>query len=284
MLSVLGWRRLARVGSEFDPGGFSNVDASRSPAAYSANLDRAQAIGAIVENRRLVREALALSPGDAVLDVGSGNGEEAQAIAEIVGRDGRAVGVDLSSALVEEARRRLPDTVANVEFVVADAHALPFQDGEFDAVRAERVLQHVEDPAQVAKEMVRVVRLGGRIAAWEPDWGLMFVSSSDPKTSALVAERVAGATRNPLVGRNLAAVLGRAGLRNIEVVARIGLWETLDTVEERISPMETVHALVSDGTLTNSRATSWLDELREDAAAGRLVAGVCGFVVSGQKL
>ena len=73
---------VAGVVSEFDPGGFSNVDASRSPADYSANLDRAQAIWTIVENRLLVRDALGLDSGDAVLDVGSGNGEEVQAIAE----------------------------------------------------------------------------------------------------------------------------------------------------------------------------------------------------------
>lgn len=268
---------------EFDPGGFSNVDASGSPAEYSANLDRARAIGVIVENRRLVRDALALAAGDVVLDVGSGTGEEAQAIAELVAPGGRVVGVDLSVALVEEARRRLPETVGNVEFAVADAQALPFPDGEFDAVRAERLLQHVEDPAHVAREMVRVARTGGRVAGWEPDWGLTFVSSSDPETSALVCERVARTTRNPMVGRNLAALFGRAGLVDVRVVARIGLWDALETVEERLSPTMTVRALVTDGTLADARATGWLQELRDDAEAGRLVAGVCGFVVSGKK-
>lgn len=131
--------------------------------------------------------------------------------------------------------------------------------------------------------MVRVVRLGGRVAAWEPDWGLTFVSSSDPETSGLVCARVAGATRNPLVGRNLAALFGRAGLSDVTVVARIGLWETLETVEERLSPTKTVDTLVADGILADARATSWLAELRQDAEAGRLVAGVCGFVISGRK-
>lgn len=272
------------MSSGFDPGGFSNVDASSSPAEFSASLDRARAVSTIAENRRLVRDAVAAGPGDAVLDVGSGNGEEARAIAQLVGEDGRVVGVDLSSALVEEARRRTPKTLANIEFIVADGHALPFSDGEFDAVRTERTLQHVEDPQQVAEEMVRVTRPGGRVAAWEPDWGLLFVSSSDQATSSAVAERVAGSVRNPRIGRGLAALFGRAGLSNINVVARIGLWETLESVEERLGPTATVRKLVAEGELTESRAERWLAELREDASAGTLVAGVCGFVVSGQRL
>ncbi len=67
------------------------------------------------------------------------------------------------------------------------------------------------------------------------------------------------------------------------MVARIGLWETLDIVEERLRPREAVRELVADGKLTRTQADAWLAELREDAAAGRLVAGVCGFVVSGNR-
>ena len=82
-------------------------------------------------------------------------------------------------------------------------------------------------------------RPGGRVAAWEPDWGLTFISSSDQRASAAVADRVERETHNPRVGRNLATLFERAGLSNISVVARIGLWETLDVVE-RLRPTEAV--------------------------------------------
>lgn len=221
--------------------------------------------------------------GDAVLDVGSGNGEEVCEIAAIVGVLGRVVGVDLSNALVEEARRRAPSTLANIEFVVGDGHALPFEDGEFDSVRAERTLQHVDDPARVATEMVRVVRSGGRVAVWEPDWGLLFIGSTDQETSTIVAGRVAAAVRNPRIGRNLASVFRRAGLRDLSVVARIGLWETLAAAEERARLTPTVHEAVAGGQFALDRAERWLAELGDDDAAGSLVAGVCGVVVSGRK-
>jgi hypothetical protein len=89
--------------------------------------------------------------------------------------------------------------------------------------------------------------------------------------------------RNPRVGRNLAALLGRAGLSKISVVPRIGLWKTLDAIEERLGPTARANELVASGTLAHGVAERWLTELREDAAGGRLIAGVCGFVVSGQK-
>ncbi len=110
-------------------------------------------------------------------------------------------------------------------------------------------------------------RPGGRVAAWEPDWGLTFISSSDQRASAAVADRVERETHNPRVGRNLATLFERAGLSNISVVARIGLWETLDVVEERLRPTEAVRELVADGKLTRTQADAWLAELREDAAA-----------------
>jgi hypothetical protein len=54
-------------------------------------------------------------------------------------------------------------------------------------------------------------------------------------------------------------------------------------VPNRLGPTATIKKLVADGELTDSRAERWLAELREDAATGTLVAGVCGFVVSGQR-
>lgn len=73
------------VGSRFEAGGFRDVDASGAPLDYSAHLDRALTYAPIIENRRLVRESLALASGQVVLDVGSGNGEEVREIASVVG-------------------------------------------------------------------------------------------------------------------------------------------------------------------------------------------------------
>jgi ubiquinone/menaquinone biosynthesis C-methylase UbiE len=272
------------VSGGFDPAGFRDVDRAGDAAAFSANLDRATSVAAIARNRELVRESLALGPGDHLLDVGCGNGEEVRAAAALVGDGGRAVGLDLSEALVAEAVLRTPSGTRNVEFVVGDAHALPFSEGSFDAVRTERTLQHVADPDVVARQMLRVLRCGGRLAAWEPDWGLAFVDSPDGATTAAVLDRVSRAARNPRIGRALARHFREAGLGEVFVLPRVGLFSELAVADERLHLTRHVQDGVADGTVESRQAEAWLDGLREADAAGSFLAGVCGFVVGGRKL
>src|SRR2546425_10056022 len=103
---------------------------------------------AILDARSLAtahrRLAALLSPGLAVLDVGCGTGAITRGIAEAVGRDGRAVGVDVNAAMIEKARAA-PGGVPGLSFEVADAGALPF-DTAFDIVTAARVLQWLAGP------------------------------------------------------------------------------------------------------------------------------------------
>ncbi len=105
----------------------------------------------------LVRHA-AISEGMSVLDVGTGTGNVALAAARWVGPRGRVVGIDLSSAMLTEARRRAGDLP--VEFLEMDAEALQFGDATFDAALGGLL----PDIVPAMKEMHRVLRLGRRAA------------------------------------------------------------------------------------------------------------------------
>ncbi|WP_169791594.1 class I SAM-dependent methyltransferase [Sandaracinus amylolyticus] len=108
--------------------------------------------------------AHALVPLDAtsVLLVGCGVGDDALALAErIVGA--RVTGVDTSLARIDEALRRARHVALAVRFAVADARALPFDDGRFDVVLADRVLGDVDDRLRAMRELARVTRAGGRV-------------------------------------------------------------------------------------------------------------------------
>src|SRR4029077_11540308 len=124
-------------------------------------MDEAQKPAGIRACKRLVLERAPLTRGIAVLEVGCGPGTDLFDAAEIVGPSGRLVGVDASEVMVAEARRRAAEVGVVVTLERGDVQALSFPDGMFDVCRAQRLLEHLRDPARALAEMRRVTRPGG---------------------------------------------------------------------------------------------------------------------------
>lgn len=116
--------------------------------------------------RRAAVDACGLRPGDRAIDVACGTGRLTIALAERVGPFGRVVGVDRSTGMIELARAAARDLV-QVEFVVADALALPVEDGSFDAATIAFGLRNLPDFEAGFRELARVVRPGGRVVCLE---------------------------------------------------------------------------------------------------------------------
>ncbi|HEY2205985.1 MAG TPA: class I SAM-dependent methyltransferase, partial [Pseudonocardia sp.] len=112
------------------------------------------------EARNAVRE-LGLGGGEQrVLDVACGPGNLTRVFAEAVRGDGFVVGLDASRPMLERAV--LDNSVSRAGYLRADARALPFPDGSFDAVCCYAALYLVPDPFTVLAEMLRVLAPGGR--------------------------------------------------------------------------------------------------------------------------
>ena len=114
-------------------------------------------------------EALAIVPDERCLDVACGSGNAALAAARRAW--GNTVGADYVPALLERARERAAAERLEVEFVVADAQELPFEDASFDLALSVFGAMFAPDQPRTAAELLRVVRPGGRIgmANWTPD-------------------------------------------------------------------------------------------------------------------
>jgi len=143
----------------------------RSHADARQTYDRVSAVYDWLEGpfERRVRQAgldrLAVRPGQRVLEVGYGTGHGLVALAEEAGPGGLVVGVDLSPGMQRKARRRLAAAGVSAPFAEADALALPFRDGCFDAVFLSFTLELFDTPELPAAlvELGRVLRGGGRL-------------------------------------------------------------------------------------------------------------------------
>jgi demethylmenaquinone methyltransferase/2-methoxy-6-polyprenyl-1,4-benzoquinol methylase len=143
--------------------------------------------------RQTLVDFIAPGPGMRILDVATGTGMVAFALAA---RGAEVVGLDQSESMLSGARARLehtPEMADRLSFVQGEAEALPYADGEFDALSFTYLLRYVDDRAATMCELARVVKPGGRIAMVE------FGVPSDPALRALW--RIHTRAGLPLIGR-----------------------------------------------------------------------------------
>lgn len=108
-------------------------------------------------------EALAILPGEHILDLGCGRGEETLEAAVLTGPLGLATGLDLTDAMISKAiENAVAADAKNAAFVQGDIEALPFADESFDGVMSNCVINHAPDKGKVYRDIHRVLRPGGR--------------------------------------------------------------------------------------------------------------------------
>ena len=153
-----------------------------------------------------------------VLDVGSGAGDVAFQLAELVGANGEVVGVESDGAALGTARDRAERLgLANVRFVEGDVRTVDL-DGDFDAAVGRLVLMYLADPVDALRRIAARVRPGGVVAFQEFDFDPALDSLSLPEetlwnaTGRLVIETFARAGTHLRMGRRLFGAFTAAGL------------------------------------------------------------------------
>ena len=212
---------------------------------------------------------LGLRPSSRVLEAGSGPGTALPDLTKWVSDEGRIVGVDPTSALVEQARERARAAgVAYVTYEVGDIRKIEQPDASFDAAFCDKILVHVSPIAQAISELARVARAGGRVGAIEWYSQGMVVAAADYALTRRVFDGSApAAAENPMAPLELESSFAAAGLTAIEsgtIVAESRRYlPSLKMMLQR-----RVQQAVDEQALPPADGAAWLSELDLRAERG----------------
>lgn len=254
-------------------------------AGLGGVLEAMRTLPAFHEARRWLMQALALTPGTAVLEAGCGTGVALPDLLAVVGAEGQVVGLDPTEAFVAAARERASRMGAShARYEVGDIRALPFAEGAFDAAFCDKVLIHA-GPAPVAvRELARVTRPGGRVGVveWLPFFAL---STTRPEWEAAYNAMHRAAVYDYAVSANLARHFHAAALAHVQVAAFLA---HADSLEEhpfwRAFLIAQLPPFVHAGLLAAETATALREDLealngRGEFSASFIVQAAVGTVV-----
>ena len=197
-----------------------------------------------------------LRPGDRVLDVGCGAGSITVDLAERVA-PGVVTGIDTSAGALRTARELAAERgCGNVTFAEGDIASLDFPDGTFDVVHAHQVLQHLPDPVAALREMRRVCRPGGIVAARDADYAAMTWFPDEPglhEWRELYGAVARAEGNEPDAGRRLLSWARAAGFP--DVAAGASTWCYADAAGRDLWGGSWAQRILESGTAGQALAT-----------------------------
>jgi SAM-dependent methyltransferase len=254
-------------------GTYSDVDASDDPHDAVRWQERVDAWPHIRAYKVHVRSLVA--GARRVLDVGCGPGEDVLALG--TGGPGvSAVGIDRSAVMLGSAAGR------GARVVRADAHALPFRDGSFDAVIADRVLSHVADPGGALRAAAGVLAPRGRLVVADSDQESLAIhlpGVPDELVDRVKARRRAVGYRNGRFVSTVPEALCTMGFRDVTVDAfPLVLTDPQDAFGFAGWP----RLWQADGGFADDDVRTWESAVERVGRDGGFVYAVSYLVVSGR--
>ena len=161
----------------------------------------------------LPTEFAGINPGDSVLDLGSGAGNDCFIARTIVGETGKVTGLDFSEEMLEKAKQNLKKTgFTNMEFVRGDIEDIPLSDSTFDVVLSNCVLNLVPDKQKAFSEIFRVLKPGGHFCISD-----VVTSGELPEGLKEAAEMYAGCVSGATEKQEYLKIIEMQGFSQVEI-------------------------------------------------------------------
>jgi len=169
----------------------------------------------IVGQQREVLRLLSLRPGERVLDIGSGPGQQTSEIAVAVGASGGVHGIDSSRSMIAIARKRCGEQ-RGMDFQLAAATKLPFKDKSFEVATCTQVYEYVAEIGAALSELYRVLSPGGRALILDTDWDSIVWHTTDRVRMRRILRAWDGHLADPRLPETLLPALRKVGFQTIE--------------------------------------------------------------------
>lgn len=234
--------------------------------------------------RRQYFDLFSLSGGEYVLDVGCGTGANAMALVEHLRGNCRVVGVDTSQPMLQIGERNLPSFpyADCIRLQTAEAHQLPFSEGDFDAAMIIQVLEYSKEPIQMLQETKRVLKPGGKILVVDTDWDTIVWNSNLKERTRKIVLGWSDHEADGWQGRKILEYLIRAGYQNVQ--GRTLTISESSFAEDSYSYLLT--GIITDYMIRSEKMAAgeveeWLRDLKVKAAAGHFYFSLNRYVFVG---
>jgi ubiquinone/menaquinone biosynthesis C-methylase UbiE len=271
------------MSDEYLATGFSDVDSAEDASSYSDCLSLLDSLSYFKEYKHKTYELLELGPRECVLDGGCGLGSDVFRMAELISPAGFVVGVDSSAKLIDKAKSDERTATLPVEFHVGDLRLLPFGDQAFTRCRIDRVLQHLPGPQVAISELVRVLKPGGILLAYDNDWGTFTLTSQDKRVTRILENAWCDSFANSWIGRELCRYFIEAGLLNVSIYPSVSLISDFDTADKVYNLQQTVLRAIAAREIAKAVGDAWLNELQASSRSGSFAASLTAYTVVGRK-
>lgn len=258
---------------------FSNLDSSPDAEYLMASMDVMLSLESIRAVKQHAIASMQLKPGDSVLEVGCGTGEDAELIGQLVGDKGSVVAIDLSQRMINEAKRR--STQANVDYLVADASHLSCLKHSFSACHADRLLVSHNNYQAFFKEIVRVVKPAGVICFTDVD-ALSIVIHPFSDSTRVILEQLHQSFVNPDIGRRLPELFIQNGLQDVAIIPEISMIRSFETLGKIFQFPRIAAEAVRRGKLSKKEADQWFEDMHKAGQEGYFLYSIALFTVIGR--
>lgn len=179
-------------------------------------------------------ESAQIKSGDVVVDLGSGAGNDAFVARAMVGEKGRVIGIDMTEAMIEKARKNAAALkFANVEFRLGEIEKMPIADNTADVVISNCVLNLVPSKKKAFSETLRILKPKGHFSISD-----VVLTQPLPASAQTAAELYAGCVAGALLKEEYLAIIKEAGFCNVRVLIEKPLNVPEDLLKQHLSAAE----------------------------------------------